>query len=90
MPIDPDVSGMSGALGLDPLTLACEGRALVSVRKGFEEKALEILKGSEQGSGACIVGSVSETHSQLVHLKTRIGGARVLDPPAGELLPRIC
>lgn len=90
LPIDPDVSGMCGALGLDPLTLACEGRALVSVRKGFEEKALEILEGSEQGSGACIVGSVSETHSQLVHLKTRIGGARVLDPPAGELLPRIC
>jgi len=33
---------------------------------------------------------VVEAHPGLVTAKTSIGGMRVVDVPAGELLPRIC
>jgi hydrogenase expression/formation protein HypE len=33
---------------------------------------------------------VTAEHPSLVVAKTAIGGSRVVDLPAGELLPRIC
>ena len=35
-------------------------------------------------------GNVVENHPGLVTARTSIGGMRVVDLPAGELLPRIC
>ena len=35
-------------------------------------------------------GRVVAEHPGLVTAKTSIGGMRVVDVPAGELLPRIC
>jgi len=90
IPVDPDVKGLCDALGLDPLTLACEGRSLIGVCPGRLDEALEILTGNPLGSGTCQIGEVVADHARMVHLRTIIGGARILEPPAGELLPRIC
>ena len=42
------------------------------------------------GREARIIGQVVEQHPRLVTARTSIGGMRVVDLPAGELLPRIC
>jgi len=90
IPVDADVTGICSALGIDPLTLACEGRALVAVDPNQTDKALEILKRTELGRSACVIGNAVSEHKTMTHLITGIGGARILEPPAGELLPRIC
>jgi hydrogenase expression/formation protein HypE len=48
------------------------------------------MKNNEFGKDAVIIGHVTEEHPGLVVAKTAIGGSRVVDLPAGELLPRIC
>ncbi|MEZ4813074.1 MAG: hypothetical protein R2883_06285 [Caldisericia bacterium] len=39
---------------------------------------------------ASIIGRATEDHKRKTYLITEIGGSRILEPPAGELLPRIC
>jgi len=42
------------------------------------------------GVGASVIGSVADSQSPVVTLKSRIGGARIVDMFTGEQLPRIC
>jgi hydrogenase expression/formation protein HypE len=42
------------------------------------------------GKDAALIGHVVDEHPGMVVAKTGIGGSRVVDLPAGELLPRIC
>jgi len=42
------------------------------------------------GREAAIIGRVVRDHPDMVVARTSIGGSRVVDLPAGELLPRIC
>jgi len=90
IPIDPDVKGLCDALGLDPYNLACEGRALMSVSKKVSDEVLALLKSNELGKNATIIGLATDSHPGMSYIKTSIGGRTILEPPAGELLPRIC
>lgn len=90
IPVDADVSGLCMALGLDPLTLACEGRAIMAVDGQCAHEVLNLLKSFELGAGASIIGNATMEHPKATYLVTSLGGKRILDPPAGELLPRIC
>ena len=51
---------------------------------------LATMRAHEYGKDAAIIGKVVAEHPSLVTAKTSIGGMRVVDVPAGELLPRIC
>ncbi len=42
------------------------------------------------GVGAAVIGEVVPDHPGMVTMKTRVGGARVVDMLSGEQLPRIC
>lgn len=86
---DP-VSSVCDLLGFDPYTLACEGCLLVAVAPEDSDTVLEALRQSPAGRFASRIGSVVSEHPRWVSLLTRSGGARVLDMPAGEILPRIC
>jgi hydrogenase expression/formation protein HypE len=74
--------------GLDPLALACEGRFIAFVPKGYQEAALNALKAAR--CDAEIIGEVREGQAGEVRLKTGLGVERILDAPSGEALPRIC
>jgi len=54
------------------------------------EKTLEILRSHPLGKDAAVIGEVKETPKGRVILKTPYGVERVLEPPSGEILPRIC
>jgi len=84
------VSGVCGLLGLDPLYMACEGCMVVFAPQSEAEKLLKKIKTDECGKNAAIIGSVNKTGKKCVTIKTKVGGNRLLPPPGGELLPRIC
>lgn len=87
VPVDPAVRGACELLGLDPLYVANEGRLLAMLPQDQAGAALAALR--EHAPGAAIIGRV-EAGGGGRALATTLGGARVLDLPSGEQLPRIC
>jgi hydrogenase expression/formation protein HypE len=77
-------------LGFDPLYIANEGKVILILPADEVEPALQTLHDSIYGKDAALIGHVEETPSGRVLLKTLIGGTRILDVLAGEILPRIC
>ncbi len=91
VPIRREVLGLCEFLGLEPYHLACEGRVVFAVDKKDEEKALEVLRGHPKGVQSSLIGyAVKPDGKPTVMLRTPYGTRRFLEPPAGELLPRIC
>lgn len=90
IPIRNEVRAACEMLGLDPLYLACEGRAVMGVDAGKAEEVLEFIKSTEVGRNARIIGEVRSEPVGYVVLQTSIGGKRIIEPPVGMPLPRIC
>jgi len=90
VPVQPAVAGACEMLGLDPLQVANEGKLLAIVPAGLAEAVLSAMHNHPLGRQATVIGRVVENHSGAVVGRTAIGGQRVIDLPAGELLPRIC
>ncbi len=88
IPLQVDVADLCDILGLDPLSVANEGAAVIIVSENDASKVLDTLKQSPYGKNAAVIGTV--TDKAKVVLKTKIGGTRYVDMPPGELLPRIC
>jgi hydrogenase expression/formation protein HypE len=90
VPIRPAVSAACDMLGLDPFYIANEGKLVAFVPEAQAQNILAVMKNNEYGKEAAIIGRVTAEHPGLVVARTTIGGSRVVDLPAGELLPRIC
>jgi hydrogenase expression/formation protein HypE len=90
IPVKPVVAAACEALGMDVLHVANEGKMLIFVAPEAAEKSLDIIRTSRYGQEAQIIGTVKPSPPGRVHLRTQIGTTRLLDPPTGELLPRIC
>lgn len=90
VPVAPQVKGVCGMLGLEPLYLACEGRLVVVVPKEQAEAVLEALRGCKYSTEAAVIGEITSEHAKSVVMTTEIGAQTMLPRPGGELLPRIC
>ena len=90
LPIDREVHGACDLLGLDPLTIANEGKVLVFCRAADAANVLAAMREHPLGKRARVIGEVSERPPGIVILRTTIGGERIIDMPTGEDLPRIC
>lgn len=90
IPVHPEVRGVCEILGLDPLTIANEGKLLAVVSKDSAETALSVMQAHPLGRNAAIIGTVTAEPASMVFLRTDIGGTRVLDMLVGDPLPRIC
>ncbi|MCB2081246.1 MAG: hydrogenase expression/formation protein HypE, partial [Rickettsiales bacterium] len=88
IPISGAVRDACEILGLDPLHIANEGCFVAFIAQEDAGAALNILQ--THNSSAAIIGAVADGKGGMVTLETPIGGKRILDMPAGELLPRIC
>lgn len=88
LPLRQDVGNLCEILGFDPLSVANEGLAVIIVAASDASHVVEKLKSFPEGRNACIIGFVNG--EGRVILETAVGGRRVVDMPAGELLPRIC
>ena len=90
IPVAPEVKGVCGMLGLEPLYLACEGRLVIIAPETEADRILSVLHSQPYSENAAVIGRVSAEHTGRVILNTEIGAKTILSQPAGELLPRIC
>ncbi len=90
IPINREVRGACDLLGLDPLTIANEGKLIVFCRTIDAERVLAAMKRHPLGKSACVIGEVKDKPKGMPLLHTTIGGERIIDVPTGEDLPRIC
>lgn len=91
IPVSEEVKGFSGMLGLDPLYMANEGKMIAVVPGDQADRALELMRGTEHGANAVIIGQVAKAEGKpVVHIRTPLGATRVVDVLYGEGLPRIC
>lgn len=89
IPVSDDVRGFADILGLDPLYMGNEGKMIAVVPAEDEARALEIMRGTEAGKNAAVIGHVTEGSGTV--MITRLGGTRDCRCAAmAEGLPRIC
>lgn len=90
LPMDTAVRHAAELLGLDPLTVANEGKCLVCVGAEDADKVVSILRQHRLGLEAAVIGRITEVAPPLIEMITTAGGRRVVQRPYGEELPRIC
>jgi len=89
VPIVSAVRAVGELLGIDPLHVANEGKALIGVRADAAESVLAKLRAHPLGQRAAIIGTCVEERPGSIILDTGFG-RRLLAEPEGEPLPRIC
>ncbi len=89
IPVRGDVRAACEMLGIDPLEVGNEGKVVIGVIPQKAEDVLAALKETRQGKEAQIVGEATKEFDEVV-LKTAVGGKRILAPPIGDPIPRIC
>ena len=89
LPVRPAVRAAADLLGIDPLLIANEGKALLGVRPGATSTVLEALRWHRYGRDAAVIGRCVEDSPGSIVLDTGFGH-RLVSEPDGELLPRIC
>lgn len=90
IPLLPVARHTSEMLGLDPLTVANEGKVVIVAKPDDAEKIVKICRKHKYGKNAAIIGRVIDKKPALVELITTTGGRRIVQRPYGEELPRIC
>ena len=90
VPLRPDVAAACELLGLDPLTIANEGKLIAIVPDAAADRLLTAMRGHPLGREAARIGTVTADANRLIRLETVFGGSRIVDWLAGEQLPRIC
>ncbi|MFC1507334.1 hydrogenase expression/formation protein HypE [Thermoproteota archaeon] len=89
IPIRTGVKAACEMLGIDPLEIGNEGKLVIATIPEKAEEILDKLKGTEIGHDAAIIGKVTKGSNYVV-LETSIGGKRIILPPIGDPVPRIC
>lgn len=90
IPLKPEVLAASRMLGIDPYTVANEGKAVIGVRADKAEEMVAVLRNTGHGKNAEIIGEVTDKYSGKVILETIVGGRRIMEPPVGDPVPRVC
>ena len=92
IPLSKSVRGASEILGIDPLFMACEGKAVVIAPARRAATFLSRIRKHPLGRRAAIIGEVQDELGKPgeLLLRTVSGGLRLLEPLTSELLPRIC
>lgn len=89
IPVRDGVENACELLGIEPLNIGNEGKCVFSVVPEMAEEVLRALRSTPEGKDAAIIGRAVEGPSRVV-LKTEVGGKRILEPPSGDPVPRIC
>ncbi|MGC9157579.1 MAG: hydrogenase expression/formation protein HypE [Terracidiphilus sp.] len=90
LPVRPEVESACELLGLDPVYVANEGKAVLFVAPEAAGRVLETLRMHPLGKDAVRIGRVTAEHKGMLVARTAMGARRVITPQIGEQLPRIC
>jgi hydrogenase expression/formation protein HypE len=89
IPLREDVRSACEMLGIDPLEVGNEGKIIIGVVAEKAEEVLTALRDTKEGKKAQIIGEATDQFKEVA-LQTVVGGKRVLTPPIGDPIPRIC
>ncbi|MXR52665.1 hydrogenase expression/formation protein HypE [Halovenus sp. WSH3] len=89
VPVSGATDSAAAVLGLDPKTVACEGRMVLGVAPEDAESVLDAVRATPGGEQAALIGDAVDDHTGRVVVDTGIG-QRYLTEPSGQQLPRIC
>jgi hydrogenase expression/formation protein HypE len=89
VPVRDEVRAAAEMVGIDPLLVANEGKAVIGVRAASAERVLAAVRAHPLGRDAAIFAAAVAERPGSVVLDTGFG-RRLLAEPEGELLPRIC
>jgi hydrogenase expression/formation protein HypE len=89
LPVRDAVRGVSELVGIDPLYVANEGKAIIGVRARSAARVLDAIRAHPLGRSAAVIGRCTAERIGTVILDTGVG-LRLVAEPEGELLPRIC
>jgi hydrogenase expression/formation protein HypE len=89
IPINQNVQAACDMLGISPLEVGNEGKLVIGVVPEKAEEVLTTLRAMGEGRDAQIIGRATSEFKEVV-LETGVGGRRILPPPAGDPVPRIC
>jgi hydrogenase expression/formation protein HypE len=90
LPVRTEVQSACELLGLDPVYVANEGKAVFIVAPEAAESVLMILRAHPLGRDAARIGQVTGEHKRMLVARTAMGANRVIPTQIGEQLPRIC
>ena len=90
IPISPAVQAASELLGVDPLQITNEGKAVLGVSPESCDEVLKAVRRTKYGKNARVVGEAVRDHPGEVMIETSVGGRRLLEVPMGDPAPRIC
>ncbi|MGP8272058.1 MAG: AIR synthase-related protein, partial [Terracidiphilus sp.] len=90
LPVRAEVQSACELLGLDPVYVANEGKAVFFVAAEAAEKVLAGLRAHPLGREAAQIGTVTSQHPRMIVARTAMGANRVIATQIGEQLPRIC
>jgi hydrogenase expression/formation protein HypE len=89
IPTKENVRAACEMLGLDPLEVGNEGKMVIGVVREKAEEILQLLKATEEGREAEIIGEATATFNGVA-MQTIVGGKRIIARPLGDPVPRIC
>jgi hydrogenase expression/formation protein HypE len=90
LPVRLEVQSACELLGLDPVYVANEGKAVFFVAPQATEQILAVLRAHPLGRDAARIGTVTAEHKRMLVARTAMGANRVIPIQIGEQLPRIC
>ena len=90
LPVRLEVQSACELLGLDPVYVANEGKAVFFVAPEAADQVLQVLRAHPLGRDAACIGRVTAQHKRMLVARTAIGGNRVIPTQIGEQLTRIC
>lgn len=89
LPLRDGVVNACDLLGIDPLSIGNEGKAIIGCVPEMADAVLKAIRNTKEGKDAVIIGKVKNDNERVI-LRTEIGGRRILEPPSGDPVPRIC
>ena len=89
VPVREDVRAACEMLGIDPFDVGNEGKIILGVVPRKADEVLSALRETKEGKEAEIIGDVTNQFNEVI-LETVIGGRRIISPPIGDPIPRIC
>ena len=90
IPLRDGVVNACEMLGIDPFSIGNEGKVVIACVPEMADEVVKALRKHPLGKNAAVIGYARESDIPRVVLRTEIGGKRILEPPAGDPVPRIC
>ena len=89
LPFDEAVVSACEMLGIDALEVGNEGKVIMAVVPDLADDVLKAISKRPEGRKARMIGEADEGVKGVM-METHTGGKRVIEPPVGDPVPRIC